>query len=429
MPEPPHNAPTQPTTLAAALLAGDRGARDAVATAPIAVRPDNFVERPWGGRRLAGWKGVPGDDARIGECFEIAADSNDAEAAAHPSIVTLADGSSLPLPTLLAAAGDRVLGAAHLARHGARLPVLPKTLDVAELLSVQAHPPGHPEVYVVIEADPGATLHVGLRRDMALGPLRRMLSDARAAQAAIVARLREPQEQVALHAALAPLLLDASAARDALEATLTPFVAANDRAAMREPLARLHAACIEMLDALNPIAVAAGNVVFNADPASRTRGRPDAAIHALGNPAGRELLLLEIRKPGATLRAWDHGRFPPRTLRIDDALAACALTRTRPRDYLAAPRPVAGQPGVTRSVACPDFVVEHLSPTADAPVERHGQGRVRTVHAIRGQLRLRWAHAHSLELPVGRSALLPADLPPYRVEGEAGSELVEVTLP
>ena len=45
-----------------------------------------------------------------------------------------------------------------------------------------------------------------------------------------------------------------------------------------------------------------------------------AEVHALGNPEGREILALEIRRPGPTFRAWDNVRFPVRDVDVDAAL-------------------------------------------------------------------------------------------------------------
>src|SRR6188474_872413 len=130
-------------------------------------RRDNLVERPWGGDRLGAFKNlsVPAD-RRFGESFEISADDGDDEARLHPSVLELADGSTITLPALLAVHADALLGDEFVRSYGRRFPLLPKLLDVAELLSVQAHPPGNTEVYVIVDADPGATIRLGFAVDV-----------------------------------------------------------------------------------------------------------------------------------------------------------------------------------------------------------------------------------------------------------------------
>ena len=105
----------------------------------------------------------------FGESFEISADDGDDEARLHPSVLALADGSTITLPALLAVHADALLGEAFVQRYGRRFPLLPKLLDVAELLSVQAHPPGNTEVYVIVDAEPGATIRLGFAVDVDAG--------------------------------------------------------------------------------------------------------------------------------------------------------------------------------------------------------------------------------------------------------------------
>src|SRR5262245_13145141 len=133
-------------TEARALLEGDASAVDRLASKLLKPLSNNFVERPWGGRQMLEHKGVP--QARvcegfgIGEAFEISADDRDEEARQYPSRIRFTDGSELTLPRLLEQHADALLGPPFVRRYGARFPLLPKTLDIAELLSVQAHPEG-----------------------------------------------------------------------------------------------------------------------------------------------------------------------------------------------------------------------------------------------------------------------------------------------
>lgn len=129
---------------------------------PLTFEP-LFMERPWGGRRLAERfaKALP-DDVLIGESWELV-DRPEAQ-----SVVR--DGHELAGRTL----GDlweteRGLFGAR--AHGApgRFPLLIKLLDCEQTLSVQVHPPpgqdGEPktEMWVILSATPEAHLFAGLR--------------------------------------------------------------------------------------------------------------------------------------------------------------------------------------------------------------------------------------------------------------------------
>ncbi|MBM3857481.1 MAG: mannose-6-phosphate isomerase, partial [Verrucomicrobia bacterium] len=69
---------------------------------------------------------------------------------------------------------EEIFGTTHLKNPASRFPLLCKLLDAVEILSLQVHPPevqakrlgGEPktECWYILEADPGATIDVGLRR-------------------------------------------------------------------------------------------------------------------------------------------------------------------------------------------------------------------------------------------------------------------------
>jgi mannose-6-phosphate isomerase class I len=158
-------------------------------------------------------------------------------------------------------------------------------------------------------------------------------------------------------------------------------------------------------------------------------GQPASAeVHALGNPEGRAVLALEIRRPGPTFRAWDNVRFPLRDIDIDAALAALNLKATRAEDFIVTP--VVVRPGVSRSVDCEYFRLEHLQPTAllsiDVPAtEPH------TLHAVEGAVSV-YATDGDLAgtLRRGESALVPAGVGAYRVVADQEpAAIVKVELP
>jgi mannose-6-phosphate isomerase len=104
--------------------------------------------------------GVP-----IGESWEVSDRPGD------ESVIANGPLAGQTLRQMMTSRPAEVLGAAAPAA-GDRFPVLCKILDAREVLSVQVHPPeraahlGEPktEMWYVAAADPGAELHVGLRR-------------------------------------------------------------------------------------------------------------------------------------------------------------------------------------------------------------------------------------------------------------------------
>jgi mannose-6-phosphate isomerase class I len=185
-----------------------------------------------------------------------------------------------------------------------------------------------------------------------------------------------------------------------------------------------------VLDSLNAIPVKAGDIINNANPPRITSasGAPSSAeVHALGNPEGRGVFALEIRRPGPTFRAWDNVRFPLRNLDIESALDAVNLSATRPEDFVVEPKAV--RPGVRRSVDCEYFRVEHLEPTPRLGVESPALA-AHCLHGIAGRVSVRSADGRALgTLERGESALVPAGVGAYRIEADAPAAVVKVTLP
>jgi hypothetical protein len=406
------------------------------------LRPlnDNFVARPWGGLGLREFKRLGtetgGTVRRIGESFEIAVDDSDEEARRYPSLLRFADDSTVSLAAVLERHADTLFGAEFVRRYGRRFPLLPKFLDVAELLSVQAHPPGNTEVYVIVAAESGATIRLGFNTDIDAAALEARLLHGRSEQARLTAICGAALSQETLQAHLQPWLADRDATVPMLAATLRPLLGEPARwAEAAACVATLRAIYWEMLDLLNVIPVQAGQVIYNANPPRvvAATGQPASAeVHALGNPQGREILALEIRRPGPTFRAWDNVRFPVRPVDIGAALGALNLRRTTVEDFMVTPTAVAGQPGVKRSVDCEHFALEHLEPTALAPIavaavgphSLHALAGAVTVYATDGGVVGRLARGDSAIVPLGvgayrvvaddePAALVKVDLPPY----------------
>lgn len=419
------------STIADRLLKGDRRVAADLAVRLLKPQRDNLVERPWGGNRLRSFKSLPASSGRrFGESFEISADDADDEARLHPSVLELADGSTITLPALLAVHADTLLGEAFIRSYGRRFPLLPKLLDVAELLSVQAHPPGNTEVYVIVDADAGATIRLGFAVDVDAVALTAKLTGGRRDQQRVLELLGADSADE-LQALLKDWLARRSAKSTELRSALVERLPdATTWAEVDARLMSLHETYWAVLDSMNAIEVKAGDVVYNSNPPRvvAATGQPASAeIHALGNPEGRGVLALEIRRPGPTLRAWDNVRFPLRNVDIEGALQAVNLAATRREDFIVEKKQV--RPGVSRSVDCEYFRLEHLEPTSREPADVPASAP-HCLHALAGSVSV-WRGQEELgALERGESAFVPAGIGAYRVVAEAEpSAVVRVSLP
>jgi len=471
---------TEAQDRARAILRGDRRLLARLAAGILRVERDNLVARPWGGTAIPRFKNLPSGSepfgsepfgsepfgseplgseplgsepfgsepsgseplaARspiasqpFGEAFEISAYNADAEAARYPSRLRCDDGSLLELPALLEAHGEMLLGSDFIGRHGLCFPLLPKTLSVRELLSVQGHPAGNTEVYIIIDAEPGATLRLGFRRDIDPAAMAADLARGLECQRALLASLGPGTDAAALQLLVAPWLArrngDGDDAR--LASGLRQYAVGSPSQKLLDLLAELKHVYWHVLDAMNEIAVTPGQVIYNATPARllpAVGGIASAEVHALGNPEGREILALEVRRPGPTFRAWDNVRFPPREVDVEAALAALNLKATAPEEFMCEKRAVPDRAGAFVSVDCEYFRVEHLLPERDQAVAVPAAGP-HSLHCLAGSVALTGADGTALgSLEQGESALVPVGIGGYRVESEAPAELIRVTLP
>jgi mannose-6-phosphate isomerase class I len=417
------------------LLEGDRDAAARLARGLLKPERNNLVERPWGGSRLCGFKSLTGPPCAtgrpFGESFELSADDADDEARLHPSVLVLDDGSTITLPALLAVHAETMLGAEFVQRYGRRFPLLPKLLDVAELLSVQAHPPGNTEVYVIVEAEPGATIRLGFAADIDAASWAEKLAAGRRDQRRLLESL-DPSSAAELQRILKAWLARRTAKPAELEAVLRPLLDDASRwTDVEAGLTALRECFWAVLDSLNAIPVKAGDVIYNANPprVSAAAAKPvSAEVHALGNPEGRGVFALEIRRPGTTFRAWDNVRFPLREIDIAAALEALNLTATVPADFIVQPKAL--RPGVRRSVDCEYFRVEHLEPTPGLAVDVRASPP-HCLHALAGRVSVTRGDGEPLcTLERGESALVPARVGTYRVAADREpASLVKVDLP
>jgi hypothetical protein len=421
-------------TDAQALLDGDRVVLDRVASGLLKPLNSNLVRRPWGGTLIPEFKGLsqaPKDEMPYGEAFEIAAYDDDTEARQYPSVLRFQDGSEASLARVLDSQVEALLGARFVAQFGRSFPLLPKTLNIKELLSVQAHPEGNTEVYIIIDAEPGATIRLGFNGDMDAEEFKKELLEGRGRQERILSLLGNDMDPLQFHGRVSPWL----AQRETSVEELSGVIAVNDahRDEISALLTELKILYWRVLDSMNVVPVSAGQVIHNVNPdrfLTDSRRSPSAEVHALGNPEGKEILALEIRRPGPTFRAWDNVRFPIREIDVDVAIHALNLQATTVDDFIVQPVPVEGLKGVSCSVNSAAFRVEHLRPGPSGCVEVPDE-LPHCLHAIRGNARFLTANDRAIgDLRRGESAIVPIGVRQYRVESSTDdTEIIKVSLP
>jgi mannose-6-phosphate isomerase len=136
-----------------------------------------FSERPWGRRDLRPWYGIEVTAARrdpVGEAWLTGPES----------VVETGRMAGQTLGSVAAVAGEALLGSAG----GAEFPLLVKLLFPADKLSVQVHPDdaqahamgqprGKTECWYVLEAEPGATIALGLKPGATADVVRAAIAD------------------------------------------------------------------------------------------------------------------------------------------------------------------------------------------------------------------------------------------------------------
>lgn len=147
------------------------------------LRPDNFTpptRTPWGGERILShfkpW--LASAQTVVGESWEVSVEPS------FPSRLA-ADGRLLS--EVIAGDPEGWLGEAVAKRYKRQSPLLVKLLDTADNLSVQVHPApgdpalasdesGKPESWIVLGAQPGAGIYLGLRQGVRRQDVAQMLS-------------------------------------------------------------------------------------------------------------------------------------------------------------------------------------------------------------------------------------------------------------
>jgi mannose-6-phosphate isomerase len=152
---------------------------------PLILPPNQFHRFYKGGARIDELRGVPqGEDGRPEDWVGSTATSwgSDSE-----GLSRLEDGTVLK--EAIAADPEAFLGPDHVAKYGADPALLVKLLDAGERLPVHSHPGrpfarehlgldfGKTESWLILEAEPGAAVHVGLKAPLDLATARRWVEE------------------------------------------------------------------------------------------------------------------------------------------------------------------------------------------------------------------------------------------------------------
>ena len=138
---------------------------------PFIKTNDNLVELVWGGNYIEQMKGLPHSGRHIGKSWECSGHPD------NPSILTISDGSTIPLPDYIKGKKTEILGR-HARNFGGRLPILVKFIDARENLSVQVHPSndqakdmgesdlGKEEAWFILEREKNAVIYLGFKENI-----------------------------------------------------------------------------------------------------------------------------------------------------------------------------------------------------------------------------------------------------------------------
>jgi len=152
---------------------------------PLVLPPNQFHRFYAGGARIDALRGAPaGEDSRpedwIGSTTTAFGEESE-------GLGRVADGRLVR--DLVREDPEALLGPAHVSRFGADPGLLVKLLDAGERLPVHLHPGrdfararlgsrwGKTEAWLILQAEPGATVHVGLREPLDSATLRRWVDD------------------------------------------------------------------------------------------------------------------------------------------------------------------------------------------------------------------------------------------------------------
>lgn len=148
---------------------------------PLTFQP-NLHELVWGGHKLQVLKGLPRDNRRLGESWEIS------DVPTSQSVVAEGPLAGKTLSELVGRYGPSLLGHHIFEADGRSFPLLVKFIDAQDDLSIQVHPNdalakerhnklGKTEMWYVMDAEPGATLLAGFKEKITRKEYRRRVAD------------------------------------------------------------------------------------------------------------------------------------------------------------------------------------------------------------------------------------------------------------
>jgi mannose-6-phosphate isomerase len=151
------------------------------------VLPPNLLDHFYaGGERIARFRGVPQSSDHTPEEW-IGAVNTTFGADNGRGLSRLGDGTLVR--DAIAADPETWLGREHVARFGSDPALLTKLLDAGERLPVHFHPGralaqrhlgldhGKTEAWIILEAEPGATVHLGFKHDVELATVRQWMRE------------------------------------------------------------------------------------------------------------------------------------------------------------------------------------------------------------------------------------------------------------
>ena len=147
---------------------------------PFLFEP-NLHEIVWGGQKLTTWKGLAKKD-HIGESWEVSCVES------SPSVIANGTWTGYTLNEVIDKHPEAILGRDVSKRYGGKLPLLVKFIDAQKDLSIQVHPDdemaarmhgknGKSEMWYVLDAEPGAYLYSGFKKELSADEYKRKVAD------------------------------------------------------------------------------------------------------------------------------------------------------------------------------------------------------------------------------------------------------------
>ena len=138
----------------------------------------------WGGDKITAFKNINEKAESIGESWEISGVPGHESVCSNRGIVNDPD-LGLTLYQLIDKYKEQLLGKAVYEKHGDQFPLLVKIIDSKQDLSIQVHPndelarkrhncKGKTEMWYIINAEEGAKIHVGLKKNITPGDYERL---------------------------------------------------------------------------------------------------------------------------------------------------------------------------------------------------------------------------------------------------------------